>query len=197
MKHDQTAPFRESVLKNQQALVSNLADEYDFIVCGTGSSGSVVAGRLASDLKIRVLVLEAGGSDESVLVMDPVKVNAAYLEDPADLKSLAAGLKTARAIGNAPALAGFRGQESLPGTLSGSDLVEFFRNDLTTFWHQSCTAKMGRDEMSVVDSKLKVYGLHRLRVADASILPRVTTGNTMAPCVVIGERAAMLLGAAE
>jgi choline dehydrogenase len=56
---------------------------------------------------------------------------------------------------------------------------------------------MGRDEMSVVDSKLKVYGLDRLRVADASILPRVTTGNTMASCVVIGERAAMLLGAAE
>jgi choline dehydrogenase len=127
---------------------------------------------------------------------DPVRVNAAYLENPEDLKSLVAGLKTARAIGNAPALAGFRGQESLPGNLSGSDLEEFFRNDLTTFWHQSCTAKMGRDEMSVVDSKLKVYGLDRLRVADASILPRVTTGNTMAPCVVIGERAAMLLGAA-
>jgi choline dehydrogenase len=124
---------------------------------------------------------------------DPVRVNPAYLERPQDLKSLAAGLETARAIGNAPALAGFRGQESLPGTLSDCDLVEFFRNDLTTFWHQSCTAKMGRDEMSVVDSKLKVYGIEGLRIADASILPRVTTGNTMAPCVVIGERAAELL----
>jgi choline dehydrogenase len=47
--------------------------------------------------------------------------------------------------------------------------------------------------MSVVDSELKVYGVEGLRVADASILPRVTTGNTMAPCVVIGERAAELL----
>jgi choline dehydrogenase len=126
---------------------------------------------------------------------DTVKVNAAYLENPEDLKSLAEGLKTARAIGNAPALAEFRGQESLPGNICESDLVEFFRNDLTTYWHQSCTAKMGRDEMSVVDSKLKVYGTDGLRIADASILPRVTTGNTMAPCVVIGERAAMLLGA--
>jgi choline dehydrogenase len=62
-----------------------------------------------------------------------------------------------------------------------------------TFWHQSGTAKMGRDSMSVVDSELKVYGVEGLRVADASILPRVTTGNTMAPCVVIGERAAELL----
>ena len=52
---------------------------------------------------------------------------------------------------------------------------------------------MGRDSMSVVDSELKVYGVEGLRIADASILPRVTTGNTMAPCVIIGERAAELL----
>jgi choline dehydrogenase len=52
---------------------------------------------------------------------------------------------------------------------------------------------MGRDAMSAVDGKLKVYGVDGLRVADASILPRVTTGNTMAPCVVIGEQAAALL----
>ncbi|HEX8798034.1 MAG TPA: GMC oxidoreductase, partial [Terriglobales bacterium] len=58
----------------------------------------------------------------------------------------------------------------------------------------SGTAKMGRDAMSVVDGKLKVYGIDGLRIADASILPRVTTGNTMAPCVIIGERAADALG---
>jgi choline dehydrogenase len=56
---------------------------------------------------------------------------------------------------------------------------------------------MGRDDMSVVDGKLKVYGIDGLRIADASILPRVTAGNTMAPCVVIGERAATLLGSAD
>ena len=55
------------------------------------------------------------------------------------------------------------------------------------------TAKMGRDEMSVVDSRLKVYGIDNLRVVDASVMPRVTTGNTMATCVVIGERAAELI----
>jgi choline dehydrogenase len=52
---------------------------------------------------------------------------------------------------------------------------------------------MGRGEMSVVDGQLRVYGIDGLRVADASILPRVTTGNTMAPCVVIGEQAAAFL----
>jgi choline dehydrogenase len=49
---------------------------------------------------------------------------------------------------------------------------------------------MGRDSMSVVDGQLKVYGIENLRIADGSIMPRVTTGNTMAPCIIIGERAA-------
>ena len=75
------------------------------------------------------------------------------------------------------------------------ELEQFIRNGLVTFWHQCGTARMGRDGMSVVDSALKVYGLQGLRVADGSVLPRVTTGNTMAPCVVIGERAAALLEA--
>ena len=74
-----------------------------------------------------------------------------------------------------------------------TDLEHFFRNGVSTFWHQSGSAKMGRDAMSVVDGTLKVYGVDGLRIADASILPRVTTGNTMAPCVVIGEQAAALL----
>ena len=54
---------------------------------------------------------------------------------------------------------------------------------------------MGRDSMSVVDGYLKVYGVDNLRIAGGSIMPRVTTGNTMAPCVIIGERAAEILRA--
>jgi choline dehydrogenase len=98
-----------------------------------------------------------------------------------------------REIGNSAALRPFTKREIAPGPLSGAELERFFRDGLGTFWHQSCTAKMGRDAMSVVDGKLKVYGVDRLRIADASILPRVSTGNTMAPCVVIGEKAAALL----
>jgi choline dehydrogenase len=52
---------------------------------------------------------------------------------------------------------------------------------------------MGCDSMSVVDGQLKVYGIENLRIADGSIMPRVTTGNTMAPCIIIGERAAEAL----
>ena len=63
----------------------------------------------------------------------------------------------------------------------------------STYHHQTCTAKMGRDAASVVDAQLRVYGIQNLRIADGSIMPRVTTGNTMAPCIVIGERAGEML----
>jgi choline dehydrogenase len=69
-------------------------------------------------------------------------------------------------------------------------MIDLIRQSAVTYWHQSSTAKMGRDSMSVVDRELKVYGIDGLRIADSSIIPRITTGNTMAPCVVIGERAA-------
>jgi choline dehydrogenase len=124
---------------------------------------------------------------------DPVRIEANYLGASEDLKGLIAGLRTAREVGNSAALRPFTGREIAPGSLNAGELERFFRDGLHTFWHQSCTAKMGRDAMSVVDGELKVYGVDGLRIADASILPRVTTGNTMAPCVVIGEQAAALL----
>ena len=131
------------------------------------------------------------GSDPA----DPVRIDANYLGDPQDLKDLIAGLSMAREIGNSTALRAFTGREIAPGSLDAAELERFFRDGLVTFWHQCGTAKMGSDAMSVVDGKLKVYGVDGLRIADASILPRVTTGNTMAPCVVIGERAAEILRA--
>jgi choline dehydrogenase len=81
----------------------------------------------------------------------------------------------------------------MPGTRDREGMEQYIRNAAVTYWHQSCTAKMGRDAMSVVDSQLKVYGVRNLRIADASIMPRITTGNTMAPCVIIGERAAEMI----
>jgi choline dehydrogenase len=81
----------------------------------------------------------------------------------------------------------------MPGDLTRAELRAFIRDAATSYWHSCGTAKMGRDPMSVVDATLKVYGVENLRIADASIMPRITTGNTMAPCVVIGERAAELV----
>jgi choline dehydrogenase len=87
----------------------------------------------------------------------------------------------------------FLKREITPGSLKGSAVEQIVRNSVNTIWHQSCTAKMGRDPMSVVDSHLTVYGIDNLRIADGSIMPRISTGNTIAPCVVIGERCAEIL----
>jgi choline dehydrogenase len=76
---------------------------------------------------------------------------------------------------------------------SGVALEDFIRNAAGTVHHQTCTAKMGRDSMSVVHAKLQVYGIQNLRIDDGSIMPRVTTGNAMAPCLIIGERAGEFL----
>ena len=121
---------------------------------------------------------------------DPVAIDANYLCDPQELKDLMTIVDMARELGNSAALRPFTGREVAPGSLSDAQLEQFLRNGLGTHWHQSGTARMGRDAMSVVDGRLRVHGVKGLRVADASILPRVTTGNTMAPCVVVGERAA-------
>jgi choline dehydrogenase len=124
---------------------------------------------------------------------DPIHIEANTLADPEDMKAAIACVKLCREIGNSTPLRPFVKREVMPGNLKGAELERFIRDAATSFWHETCTAKMGRDEMSVVDGKLKVYGVQNLRVADGSILPRITTGNTMAPCVIIGERAGEIL----
>ena len=124
---------------------------------------------------------------------DPIEIVANTFFDPADMKALIRAVGLCREIGNSAAMSPFVRREVMPGNLAGNALESFVRDATSTYWHQTCTAKMGRDEMSVVDSRLRVYGIDNLRIADGSIMPRVTTGNTMAPCVVIGEKAAQFL----
>jgi choline dehydrogenase-like flavoprotein len=126
---------------------------------------------------------------------DPVRIEANALSHPDDLKTAIACVETLRAIGNSPQLRPFVKREVMPGDLTGVERENFLRDAVTTYWHAAGTAKMGRDPMSVVDGNLKVYGIDNLRVADASIMPRITSANTMAPCVVIGERAAQFITA--
>lgn len=123
-------------------------------------------------------------------VSDAPVIHANTLSHPDDLRSALQNIELVRDLGSRAAFRGLVKGESLPGRLSGRMLEDYARNAAVTYWHQSCTAKMGRDPMSVVDGNLKVYGIDGLRIADASVMPHVTSGNTMAPCVVIGERAA-------
>ncbi|HVE11616.1 MAG TPA: GMC family oxidoreductase N-terminal domain-containing protein [Paraburkholderia sp.] len=138
-------------------------------------------------------VLRLTGPD----VGDPLAIHANTLSDPDDLRSALANIELCRALGGSAAFGAIVAREALPGKLRGREVEDYARNAAITYWHQCGTAKMGRDEMSVVDAQLKVYGIERLRIADASVMPQITSGNTMAPCVVIGERAADLLKAAH
>ena len=125
--------------------------------------------------------------------LTPLAIDANMMSDPVDMEAARTCVKLCRELGNARSFQRFVRGEAMPGDLTGEALDDYIRDAAVTYWHQSCTAKMGRDSMSVVDASLRVYGIDGLRVADASIMPRVATGNTQAPCAIIGERAAELL----
>jgi choline dehydrogenase len=127
--------------------------------------------------------------------LDPIQIEENALSHPDDLKAAIVSVELCREIGNSAPLRPLTKREVMPGNLKGAALENFIRDAASAYLHQTCTAKMGRDSMSVVDANLKVYGIGNLRVADGSIMPRVTTGNTMAPCVIIGERAAEVIRA--
>ncbi|MCB1335103.1 MAG: GMC family oxidoreductase N-terminal domain-containing protein [Roseivivax sp.] len=123
----------------------------------------------------------------------PVKIDAGFLREPADMTALLRGIELCREMGNAGPLASYVKREIMPGPLDAAAMTDFARNAAGTYFHESCTCKMGRDEMSVVDGNLSVRGVEGLSIADASVMPRVSTGNTMAPTVIIGERMADIL----
>lgn len=112
------------------------------------------------------------------------------LSHPDDMRCALENIRFVQELGAQTAFRGLVKGECLPGKMDQKSLENYARNAAVTYWHQACTAKMGRDDMSVVDGQLQVYGVQGLRIADASVMPHVTSGNTMAPCVIIGERAA-------
>ncbi|RDJ05276.1 GMC family oxidoreductase [Rhizobium grahamii] len=130
-------------------------------------------------------------------VNDAVLIEPNSLSEPEDMSAALAAVELCRELGNSEGFAPLVSTETAPGPRDRSGMIDFIRRSAVTYWHQTSTAKMGHDHMSVVDNQLKVYGIDGLRIADASVMPRITTGNTMAPCVVIGERAADLIRTAH
>ena len=117
-----------------------------------------------------------------------------FLEDPADVQTLMRAMREARRIIGMPALARLSGAEISPGAAIADDaaLERFIRANVATTYHPAGTCRMGPpgDPLAVVDGRLRVHGIERLRVADASIMPNLVGGNTAAPSMMIGERAA-------
>jgi choline dehydrogenase len=97
-----------------------------------------------------------------------------------------------REIINQKAFDKYRGRELAPGPSVESDaeMVNWLRANAMTTFHPVGTCKMGNDPLAVVDARLNVHGIEGLRVADASIMPIISSGNTNAPSIMIGERAA-------
>jgi choline dehydrogenase len=113
----------------------------------------------------------------------------------ADRRVLLDGMKLVRRATSQPAFARHVVREHLPGLDVTSDeaLMAYARAYATTVFHPCGTCKMGGDAKAVVDARLKVHGIAGLRVADASIMPTMTSGNTNAPTIMIGEKAADMI----
>jgi choline dehydrogenase len=122
-----------------------------------------------------------------------------YLQSQADVQKLVEGIKLIRQLFQTRAFDEFRGQEIAPGANVQSDeaLEAYIRDTCSTVWHPVGTCKMGTDSMAVVDPELRVHGVAGLRVVDASIMPTITTGNTNAPTIMIGEKAADFIKASR
>ena len=118
-----------------------------------------------------------------------------YLSDPHDLRVAADAIRLTRRIVQAPALAAFEPQEYLPGDALQSEqqLHEAASKIGTTIFHPVGTCRMGNGPLDVVDNQLRVHGIPGLRVADASIMPQIVSGNTCSPTLMIAEKAAQLI----
>ena len=123
------------------------------------------------------------------------EIHPNYLSDQRDCEVAVNSIKVARKIAHAPALADVIKDEFVPGRQYQSDeeLLEAARAHSQTIYHPVSTCKMGNDEVAVVDERLRVHGIQGLRVADASIMPNIISGNTNAPAIMIGEKAADMI----
>jgi choline dehydrogenase len=122
-----------------------------------------------------------------------IRVN--YLSTELDRTTMVAGLRLLRKISQAPAMAPYVEAELEPGPACRSDVtcLPFYRAPASTIYHPTCTCRMGDDATAVVDARLRVRGLDRLRVVDGSIMPNVVSGNTNAAIVMIAEKGAEMI----
>jgi choline dehydrogenase len=131
----------------------------------------------------------------SVDPLQPPAIRPSYLSAASDEQVLLSGTRHARRIFEAPPLARHSAAETMPGSTASSDdaIIDFMHRAGMNLHHPVGTCRMGEDPMAVVDSRLRVRGIAGLRVVDASVMPTVTTGNTNAPSIMIGEKGAAMI----
>jgi choline dehydrogenase len=152
-------------------------------------------------MNVNVLRSESTGSIhvKSADPAEPPAIRFNFLSARADREGVVAAIRKGRELMATPPLKELTGAEIAPGPTVQTDeeIIDWVRHNAETTYHPVGTCKMGNDPMAVVDPELRVHGIAGLRVADASIMPTLTSGNTNAPCIMIGEKcAAMVLAAA-
>lgn len=126
---------------------------------------------------------------------DPPLIYANYLHEPLDLQVMLEAVRLSQRILRSAPFDDLRGEEVFPGINDGSDaeLTRFIRHKAETVYHPVGTCRMGGDSNAVVDEALRVRGIAGLRVVDASVMPKIVSGNTNAPTIMIAEKAAALI----
>jgi choline dehydrogenase len=126
---------------------------------------------------------------------DHPKIVPNYLSDPADQHCAVRAVKFARKMTKIKTLSPFVVREHVPEGSPETDdeLSDAARTISQTIYHPTSTCRIGHDERAVVDDRLKVHGVANLRVADASIMPTIVSGNTNAPAIMIGEKASDMI----
>ena len=160
-----------------------------------------VSARKGITKNVNVLRSESTGSVHirSADPAEPPSIRFNFLSTDHDRDGIVKVLRKGRELMATSPLREITGEEIAPGAhlQSDAELLEWVRNNAETTYHPVGTCKMGNDPRAVVDPELRVHGLQGLRVADASIMPTLTSGNTNAPTIMIGEKcAAMMMAAA-
>ncbi|NDY93335.1 GMC family oxidoreductase [Ideonella livida] len=129
----------------------------------------------------------------------PPRIDPAFLSDPDDLDRLVRGVQLSRRVLAQPALMALGGVERAASRAARTEneIAAFIREHADTIYHPVGSCRMGQDRLAVVSPTLRVQGLHGLRVVDASVMPRIVSGNTHAAVVMIAERAAAMVRAAR
>ena len=156
-----------------------------------------ISKRKGVTLNINVLRSESVGSIhiQSSNPVTPPAIKFNFMSSPYDKDGTVAAMRKARELFATSPLASAVGEELAPGIQcqSDNDMVEWIKNNAETTYHPVGTCKMGSDPLAVVNNELCVHGISGLRVADASIMPTLTSGNTNAPSIMIGEKCALMM----
>lgn len=167
-------------------VIAKLVDHGRKTVLGNGYSCHVCVLRPRSRGSLKL----ASADPFAAPLIDP-----AFLSDRDDVDRLVRGFKLMRRVLQQPALARHGGRESARSAAAvlDADIEQFVRDHADTVYHPVGSCRMGSGPMDVVDARLRVHGIEGLRVVDASIMPRIVSGNTNAPVIMIGEKAAEMI----